>query len=170
MKIIALLASVIFTLFLTSCASNQPITKTGTDTYTLYKVDYAGIFGNAIDLRNSVIAKANTFADQQGKIAVPVSAKTHTMNGLPGNFASFEYTFRLVDKNDKAATQIHLVPGSDVVVDGNGMVLGAGSNLSQPSQVDNLYSELTKLEKLKKDGLLTDSEFQTQKQKLLSNP
>lgn len=167
MKIISLVIGAILTLILSGCAANQPITKIGADTYTLYKVDHAGIFGNSVDLRNSVITRANDFAERKGKIAVPVSAKTHPM-GILGDFASFEYTFRLADKNDKAAAAIHFVPGSDVVVDGGGRVLGANSDVGQVSQVDTLYSELTKLEKLKKEGLLTDSEFQTQKKKLLS--
>lgn len=152
---------------LAACAANQPITKVSANTYTLYKVDYAGVFGNTVDLRNSVIAEANKFAEQKGKIAVPVSAHTHPL-GILGNFASFEYTFRLAEKSDKAAAVIHLAPGSDVVVDGNGRVLDASSSVGQSSQVDTLYSELTKLEKLRKDGLLTESQFQTQKAKLLS--
>ena len=168
MKIITFLFGLTLALSLASCAGNQPITKIGVDTYTLFNVDHAGIFGNAIDLRNSVIAKANGFAESQGKVAVPVSAKTHSMSGLPGDFASFEYSFRLADTNDKAAAQIHLVPGSDVVVDGSGRVIDANAGGGQASQVDKLYSELTKLEKLKKEGLLTDAEFQAQKQKLLS--
>ena len=167
MNRIHLVIAIALSLILSACAANQPITKVGADTYTLYKVDHAGIFGNAIDLRNSVIAKANDFAERKGKIAVPVSAKTHPM-GILGDFASFEYTFRLADKNDKAAAAIHFVPGSDVVVDGSGRVLGANSDVGQASQVDTLYSELTKLEKLKEEGLLTDSQFQTQKKKLLS--
>jgi hypothetical protein len=165
MKIITFLFGLTLALSLAGCAGNQPITKLGADTYTMNKVDYSGIFGNIKTFRISVIDEANAFAEREGKIAVPVSAKSIPL-GVGQTFASFEYSFRLADKNDKAAAQIHLVPGSDVVVDGSGKVIDAGGG--QASQVDNLYSELTKLEKLKKEGLLTDAEFQAQKQKLLS--
>lgn len=59
------------------CATNPGIVKLGPNTYTLYKADHAGIFGNADLMRSDVIGQANAYAESQGKIALPIAAKTH---------------------------------------------------------------------------------------------
>jgi hypothetical protein len=149
------------------CATNPGIVKTGSGTYTLYKVDYGGIFGNAELLRNGVIAEANTFAENQDKIALPIAAKTHPM-GFAGNFASFEYQFRLIDKNDHITIRTHLVSGSDVVADDTGKIVGDGDAKSQSGKPMDRYDELIKLDDLRKRGVINDAEFDAQKKKLLS--
>jgi hypothetical protein len=40
--------------------------------------------------------------------------------------------------------------------------------VSQKQATDDLYTELTKLDDLRKKGILTDEEFQAQKKKLLN--
>jgi len=158
-------AGFLIVFLLTGCAANQPVQQVGNDEYVLYRVDHAGVFGNPQNLRNSVLSDANAFAEQRGKIAVPISAKTHPV-GILGDFGSFQYTFRLADKTDKYAATIHLLPDSDVVVDGNGKVL-PGKNAQSPIDVDRMYSELTKLEKLKDEGIISPDEFETQKKRIL---
>jgi hypothetical protein len=155
-------------IFMAGCATNPGIVKLGSDTYTLYKVDHAGIFGNANMLRNDVINDANTFAESQGKIAIPVAAKSHGMSGLPADFASFEYQFRLIDKNDHTTTRTHLIPGSDVVADDTGRVVGDAPTQAQSVKPMDRYDELIKLDDLRKKGIISEAEFETQKKKLLS--
>jgi hypothetical protein len=60
------------------------------------------MFGNRDALKSGVIRDANGFAENQGKVAIPVSAKEHPM-GIFADWASFEYTFKVVDKNDPEA-------------------------------------------------------------------
>jgi hypothetical protein len=165
-------------LFAAGCATNQPVQQIGPGEYTLYRVDRAGIFGNATALRNSVLADASAFAAKQGKIAVPISAKSHPM-GILGDFASFQYTFRLADKSDKAAAAIHLMPGTDVVVDGNGKVVQGGGNggitappasAASTDRVDRMAADLTTLEKLKAQGIISQAEFDAEKKRILANP
>jgi hypothetical protein len=156
------------------CATNQPVQQIGPGEYTLYRVDHAGIFGNATALRNSVLRDASAFAADQGKIAVPVSAKSHPM-GILGDFASFQYTFRLADKSDKAAAAIHLIPRTDVVVDGSGKVLSGSDNsdAAAPSastdRVGRMASDLTTLEKLKEKGIINQAEFDAEKKRILAS-
>lgn len=160
---------------LAACATNPPIQQIGLSEYTLYRVDHAGVFGNATDLRNSVLADANAFAAAQGKIAVPVAAKSHPV-GILGDFASFQYTFRLANKSDKAAAEIHLLPGTDVVVDGNGKILDgkvdAKGATAAPAgdRVDRIAADLAKLQKLRADGVITQAEFEAQRTRVLSEP
>jgi hypothetical protein len=61
--------------------------------YSIYKRDTAGIFGNPNKMQNDVVAKANSFAAAQGRIAAPVAASFTPMGGGPGQFASFDYKF-----------------------------------------------------------------------------
>jgi hypothetical protein len=66
---------------------------------------------------------------------------------LGRNTASVTLTFRAVKPEDAEKVKLELK--------------------QQPTQ--DLYSELEKLEKLKKEGVLTEEEFQEQKKKLLEH-
>lgn len=150
---------------LAGCATNTGIVNLGPDTYTLYKTDHAGVFGSVDLLRLDVIGQANTFAEAQGKIAYPISAKTHPIDWP--KFASFEYQFRLVDKNDRTARKTYLVPGSDVVTDEAGKVTGNAVTNTQPEKTSDRYAELVKLDDLRKKGIISEAEFEAEKKKLL---
>lgn len=67
--------------------------------YQLARADHGGIFGNKDALKSGVISDANSFAKEQGKVAMPVSAKEHPV-GIMGDWASFEYTFKVLDKSN----------------------------------------------------------------------
>lgn len=152
---------------LAGCATNPGIVKLDADTFALYKEDHAGIFGSAIQLRNEVINEANIFAESQGKIAYPVSAKTHHTTGRPADWETFEYRFRLVDNNDRTARKTYLVPGSDVVTDEAGKVTGNAVTNTQPEKTSDRYAELVKLDDLRKKGIISEAEFEAEKKKLL---
>jgi hypothetical protein len=64
-----------------------------------------------------VIREANAFAARQGKIAIPLAANEKPVGFGPGQWASFEYQFRVVSKDDPEAVRTSLVPRPDVVVD-----------------------------------------------------
>ncbi len=149
------------------CATNPGIVKLGSDSYTLYKEDHGGIFGNATSLRNEVIGEANTFAENQGKIALPISAKTHHTTGRPADWETFEYKFRLLDKNDHTTIRTHLIPGSDVVADDAGKIVGDIDTKTQPEKPRDTYAELIKLDDLRKRGIISEAEFEAEKKKLL---
>ena len=149
------------------CATNQGVVKLGPDTYTLYKEDHAGIFGNATSLRNEVIGEANAFAEGQGKIAIPIAAKTHHTTGRPADWETFEYQFRLIDKNDSTTRRTHLIPNSDVVADETGKVVTVAEIKNQSEKSVDVYSELTKLDELRKKGIISEAEFEAQKRKVL---
>jgi len=79
-------------LLLCGCGIPEP-TKIGPNLYSIYKRDTAGIFGNPQKMQSDVIAKANTFAAQQGKIAAPAGSSFTPMGLGPGQFAAFDYRF-----------------------------------------------------------------------------
>ncbi|HVX91263.1 MAG TPA: hypothetical protein VHC20_06615 [Candidatus Paceibacterota bacterium] len=88
-------------LLLAACA-NPGVVQVSSGVYQLGRADHGGIFGNKDALKAGVLRDANAFAEGQGKVAVPISAKEHPV-GIMGDWASFEYTFKVVDKNDPEA-------------------------------------------------------------------
>ncbi len=143
----ALTICIILAAFLSGC-SNPGIVQLAPGTYTLTRVDRAGIWGNREKLKAGVIREANQFATAQGKVAIPVSENT-TPN-YPMHCATYEYQFRLVAKNDPAIKTAVLVQRSD-----------------EPSDLSGLSTELSKLDDLRKRGVLTSAEFDAAKKKLL---
>ncbi|PIZ83329.1 MAG: hypothetical protein COX96_08330 [Candidatus Omnitrophica bacterium CG_4_10_14_0_2_um_filter_44_9] len=156
---------------LVSGCANPGIVKLSPDTYMLSRVDHGGIFGNAASLKAGVIRDANTFAESQGKIAIPLASQDVPMvpggYGRVGTFASFEYQFRVVDKNDPEARRTSLVPRPDIVIDKTEKVSANIRSKDITEKQPDLYTELTKLDDLQKKGILTDEEFQAQKKRLL---
>lgn len=88
------------TFLLASCASSPGIVQLSPDTYMISKEDHGGIFGSLAKLKADTIREANEFAAHQGKVAIPISSKEQPMGICCGQWARFEYQFRIVDKND----------------------------------------------------------------------
>ncbi len=118
-----------------ACASSPGIVQLSPDTYMIAKEDHGGIFGSLAKLKADTIREANEFAARQGKVAIPIATKEKPMGICCGQWAAFEYQFRIVAKNDPevrraslgtptAATQTaevdieSSVPNAEVYVDG----------------------------------------------------
>ena len=150
---------------LAGCA-NPSIVQVSPDTYMLSREDHAGIFGSASALKAGVISDANAFAAAQGKLAIPIS--THeTPVGVMGKWAKFDYQFRVVDKNDPEARRTSLVPRADVVIEKTEKIFVESRTKDESAKPKDVYAELIKLDDLRKKGILSEAEFETQKKKVL---
>lgn len=158
--------SVFLTIILFACA-NPGIIKLSPDTYMLMKQDHAGIFGSMAKLKAEVISEANAFAEGQGKVAIPVFAKETPV--APGRFATYEYQFRVVDKNDPEARRTSLTPRPDIVIDKTEKVTMDINTKDHTDKPKDVYTELIKLDDLRKRGIISEEEFEAQKKKLLRN-
>ena len=153
-------------IFLAGCVS-PGIVQISPDTYMLTKEDHGGIFAfNRGKLKTDTIREANAFAESQGKIAIPVSAHEHPV-GILGDWASFEYQFRVVDKNDSEARRTSLTPRADVVIEKTENVSADIHTKDQSEKPKDMYAELIKLDDLRKKAIISDAEFESQKKKLL---
>lgn len=166
----ALLFLVLVALCQSGCKGFGVVQLSG-NTYMASKTSGGGVFKSMASLKAEVISKANEFAEKQGKVAVPIS--TQETPAAPFQNPSFEYQFMLVDKNDPRATGQFLTPRADVVVEKSEKISAdihadTRTKAETPKQPD-LYTELMKLDELRKKGLITDAEFEAQKQKLLNN-
>lgn len=150
-----------------SGCSNPGIVKLSPDTYMLSREAHGGIFASASALKAGVINDANAFAESQGKVAIPLSAKEIPMGTGPAQWASFEYQFRVVDKNDPEVRRTSLVPRPDVVIEKTEKITADVKTKDQTDRPKDVYAELVKLDDLRKRGILTDAEFEVQKKKLL---
>lgn len=145
--------------------ARDDVVQISPDTYMISREDHGGIFGNAAKMKLNVIRKANEFAESKGKVAICISIKEIPMRPL--RFASIEYQFKVVDKNDQAARGASMVSGSDVVTDKTEKPPADIQGKSVLEKQPDLYTELVKLDELRKKGLINDVEFEGQKKILL---
>ncbi len=101
MKLLSSMLAVVSVCLVAGCA-NPDVVQMSPGVYELSRADHGGIFGNKDALRSSVIRDANAFAESQGKVAIPVAAKEHPV-GILGDWASYQYDFKIVDKDSQEA-------------------------------------------------------------------
>jgi hypothetical protein len=147
---------------LTASCANPPIVQISPDTYFLSKEDHAGVFGSLAKLKADVVSEANQFAEAQGKVAIPLSLKEKAVGTTPGSWARVDYQFRVVDRNDPEARRTLLTPRPDLVIEQTQKTSG------EHYKPKDVYTELMKLDDLRKKGIITDTEFEAQKKKLLN--
>ena len=135
------------------------------DTYVITKSSYAGAFANMSKLKASVIKQANEFAESQGKVVVPISQRQRRPDA---GFPSYEFQFRVVSPDDPEAVRTALASGPDAVVQGRHDVNIDVTKSGREKDGDDFYSSLIKLDDLRTKGLITDEEFEAQKQRLLA--
>ena len=151
---------------LVSCA-NPGIVKLSPDTYMLSREAHGGIFASESALKAGVISDANAFAESQGKVAIPLSSKEKPRGNGPAQWASFEYQFRVVNKNDPEVQRTYLTPRADVIIEKTEKITADIKTKDETDRPKDVYAELIKLDDLRKRGILTESEFEAQKKKLL---
>jgi hypothetical protein len=160
------LTSIALATSLGACAAAD-IVPMGTDTYMISQTSAGGMFTNMGTLKSEVIQRANSFAESKGKVAIPVAAKEQPP--YPGRMPNFEYQFKLVDRSDPRATGGGLIKSPDMVIENRGQAPSIVVNPPSRETVrsPDIYTELLKLDDLRKRGIITDAEFETQKKRLL---
>ena len=147
------------------------IVKIAPDTYRLTRADSGGRFADAAAMKASVIDEANAFAGRQGKIAVPVSTHEETM--AVGHLSTIKYEFRLAAPGQSGSSPAAPPPAAPPQPVDAAAIAGSGSAADVPPGAKSetkpdLYTELIKLDDLRKRGIITEDEFQALKAKLLA--
>jgi S1-C subfamily serine protease len=143
MKIKLIILFALASMFFVGC-KNPGVVELSPGVYTLAREDHGGIFGNPSALKAGVIRDANAFAERQGKVAIPISTKAHPV-GVLGDWASFEYVFKLVDTNSPEAQGIGGFNVTETVVPPTGTQLRPeGFTETQFRPVSNSRSESSK--------------------------
>ncbi len=144
--------------------SSAGIVQLSADTYRLSRVDGGGVYADAAAMKASVIHDANAFAESRGKVAVPIA--THE-ESLRGHLSTIAYEFRLVTPGEPAPKSAETArppqPATGEKMD-NADVRPADPTVAKP----DFYTDLIRLDDLRKRGILTEDEFQTLKAKILA--
>ena len=160
MRILVLLMAIT----LVACANPGPV-QISSDTYLIVRDDQDGAYGGLPKLKAEVTADADAFAAARGKVAVPVS----TNENNPGNWAHYEYQFRLVDKDSPEAQSASPEPRADVVVETDEKPVNSVPDADETKVYVDIYTELLKLDELREKGILTQAEFDAEKKELLDS-
>jgi hypothetical protein len=170
------------------------IVQLSPDTYVIRRnerpIYSAGSVGKQ---RKRIVEDADEFAAQKGKRAVEIAfdEEEHLLNEYYGTM-SWEYKFRLVDDPQRTATAAAAqssaaTPASAAApaasaapaATSTAAVAATAAQAAQSAPdaaqagepagvVDDIYDQLIKLDDLRKKGILTDEEFETLKQRVLT--
>ncbi len=161
MKLLLLLFCVV-TLFC-GCSSTSHIMAATGGAYTVSISGTTG-FTPLGRLRKRAYEEANQFAQSKGKIAEVIS-----VNEIPeafGRWPQVDLRFRLASPDEEIREPIVSV-GHQATHDALGNITDENVDIRQASDKD-FYRKLTELGELKNKGLLTDEEFQREKDKLIN--
>lgn len=151
-------------LFFVAGCGTSGVMQLSSDTYMISKTSAAGAFASQSGMQAAAIKEANKFAEAKGKVAV---TRGMSWDRPAQGFPTLTYQFILVDKSDPRAKGISLEKSPDVLVETKEKTtVEIQSKDATPAKSD-LYAELTKLDDLRKKGIITDAEFEALKKKLL---
>jgi len=146
-------------------SGNTGIVPISPDTY-MVSAETTRVYHTLGELKARLIGQANEFAASKGRVAIPISTKETDASPF-NSVIKFEYQFRVVDKNDPEAKRTAIVPRADIVIEKKESISADLRREDLTARPADLYTELTKLDDLRKKGIITDAEFDAQKKKLL---
>lgn len=153
-------------LLLVGCASSG-VVPLSQDTFTISKKSAAGVFVNLAKLQKTVVDEANLYAEERGKVAVALDMQT--VPAAQGRYPSVTYQFKLVDEasvEGKHGRQSNIVLVERIKSDTAVSVENADAKTKFS---DARYEKLFQINELRKEGILTEEEFQAEKKKILDD-
>ena len=141
-------------------ASVSKMESMGDNTFAITRTATSGFDRDVRKFRQEAEQDAQKYCTSQGKV-MKVVAVTSDRPHFGGGFASAKIVFQALAAGDPALTAVTPAPAAS---EGQSVAAPAGV---LPTYAGDLYSEILKLDDLRKRGLLTDKEFEQQKKKLL---
>lgn len=145
------------------CATNSEVTSLGGDMYSVKRTATTAFERDTDKLSSMAKDDAARFCAAHGKqlkvVDVVVDKPFYTTG-----YASAKVVFKALNPGevDQPAQPVPAVQAAAPQSQAPAVV-------SQKQATDDLYTELTKLDELRKKGILTEEEFQAQKKKLLNS-
>ena len=155
---------------LTGYAAPPKVESMGNDTYTVTRVAKTGFVRHTDKLRAEALDDAAKFCADQGKQLKVVTVTDSKPTVMFFGYAKATVVFKALDAGDPelrsepapAALAGRTAPAAFTERPAPPVIA------ERPLTTDELYSELTKLDDLRKKGILTDEEFQSEKRKVLN--
>jgi len=149
---------------LTGCATSSGVTPLGEDTFSISR-NGAGFWSSTAQVKAEALKDAESYCVSKGRKLQVVRTDQHEMSGRPGDFPGAEVQFMCLNSNDPELNRPKLRKEANAVIEIKQDIRTKDS--SEKSK--DVYSELIKLDDLRKKGILSESEFDTQKKRLLEN-
>lgn len=157
-------ATITSALVLAACTSTTGVVPIGQDTYMIGSQGKSPGGFSGSEAKVLAFAEAQKFCSAQGKNVQVINTQQSDMSF--GKNATSEIQFMCLSKGDPALGRPRLERVPDQVIHVKTPIPDRQSPAADKPK--DLYSELLKLEDLKKRGLLSESEFEQQKKRLLS--
>lgn len=165
----------------TGCATTEAtpvVTQLSPDTYMVTLKERSSYF--AMDkpkFKSQAVSYSLDYAASKGKVAVPITLRENTA-GMFEDWVNIEYEFRLVDKNDPRAHRNQPDPDDKPAPAQPPEPIKQPEPAKSPEVVakpasrskQDIYNDLLKLDDLRKKGIITQAEFESEKKKLLDQP
>ncbi|MFH1201865.1 MAG: SHOCT domain-containing protein [Candidatus Omnitrophota bacterium] len=153
---------------LCGCAANSGVVPIGQDTFMVSRQAATGFSGSGT-LKAKALQEASQFCEKQGKKLQVVSTSEASPPYILTNFPKAEVQFMCLDVNDPQFQRTRLEKSPDMVIKRDDTVKADVDvrTKEESNKSPDLYTELVKLEDLRKKNILTEAEFQAQKKLLL---
>ncbi|MCP3888973.1 MAG: SHOCT domain-containing protein [Desulfobulbaceae bacterium] len=159
MNIIRILsANTLLLIIISGCASTG-VVPMSQDSYFIGKKDGAPGIGVSLSNKAEVYQEATEFCDR--KSLEVLTLRETVIAAAPGRLGSTELHFKCVQPGGTAQPVVRGTD-KDFTVNSNVNISSEGSNSK------DMYTELKKLKELKDSGIITQKEFDIEKQEILS--
>jgi len=155
--------SLVAALFLTGCAANSGVAPIGKDTFMVSRQAATGFSGSGT-LKAEAFQEASEYCQNSGKQIQVINTHEATPPYILGNFPKAEIQFMCLDQKDIELKRPKLKKEADTVIE----IKNKNPTQDTTIKSNNTYTELIKLDDLRKKGIINEAEFNEQKKKLLS--
>jgi hypothetical protein len=145
---------------LAGCATPPKVVSMGNDTYSITREAKTGFTMRTSGLKEEALDEASKFCAAQGKQLKVVTVTEEKPPFMLMAIAKAKVVFKALDAGDP---QLRSEPTPAPLVERPAAVAAA----ERPAVVGDLYGDLLKLDELRKKGILTEEEFQSEKRKVL---
>jgi hypothetical protein len=172
--LIKILLSFAFIALPCRAASSAPVQSLGNNTFSITREASNGFARDTDKLKAEALDEAAAYCANLHKELKVISATTSKPRVMLTGYAKAKVVFKALDAQDPelrapvaAETSAMTAPSMASSSMAAGTPAPATESAPARSSTDALYSDLTKLDELRKRGILTDDEFQAQKKKVL---
>jgi len=160
MKNIIFLTMVV--LISSGCASNSGVVSIGKDTFMVSRQAATGFSGSGT-LKAEAFSEATSYCKRLGKALQVINTYEAKPPYILANFPKAEVQFMCLDKGDNELARPKLKERADNVVE----IKAESKIIVESNKEIDVYSELVKLNDLLTKGIISQSEFELLKQKIL---
>jgi hypothetical protein len=152
------------------CASTSGVVRTGYDSYLIARTEER-LDGSSNNVKATILKQANQYCESLGKILKVINTSQKDMIPFKSD-ATAEVQFMCLEANDTRLqldnNDSRLKKDADIVSEKKNDISVDVTTRDKSEKTIDVYTELLKLDELKKKGIITEEEFEIQKKKLLN--